>query len=161
GGSLDGDDEIALIFVGDKTLRHMAEDQESEAESEDEENESDGFKAEKHTQAVHIGVGDDLEDAVNPEGEPIFGAVDAAEQQGCERGRQGESVEGGDGDGERDGQRKLAEEDAGGTGEKCDRDKDGDENERGSDDGAGDFLHGVNGGFGCAGLALLQVALDV
>src|SRR5208283_2539490 len=74
---------------------------------------------------------------------------------------QGESVEGGDGDGERDGQRKLAEEDAGGTGEKCDRDKDGDENERGSDDGAGDFLHGVNGGFGCAGLALLQVALDV
>jgi hypothetical protein len=46
-------------------------------------------------------------------------------------------------------------------GKKCDRHEDGDQHQRGGDDGAGDFLHGVGGGFGGAGLALLQVALDV
>ena len=86
---------------------------------------------------------------------------EAAEQDRCERRRQGQSVEGGDGDGEGDGERELAEQDAGGAGEECNRHKDGNQYERGGDDRAGDFSHGVGGGFGRTGLALLQVALDV
>ena len=49
-------------------------------------------------------------------------------------------------DGESDGQRKLLVELAGAAGKECDRDEHGNQNERGCDDGAGDFAHGDFGG---------------
>ena len=69
---------------------------------------------------------------------PVFFSL-WAEQDGGERGRERERVEGGDRDGEGDGERELLVEDAGGSGEEADRDEDGDEDERGGDDGAGDL----------------------
>src|ERR1700690_779513 len=161
GGSLNGDDEISLIFIGYETLGHLLEDKVGETESGYKQDERNRFEAENQAERVHIGVGDGGKDTIDQEGEPIFCAVQTAEQQRCERRRQSESVEGGDGDGERDRQRKLAEEDAGGTGEKGDGDEDGDQNERGGDDGAGDFFHGGGSSFGRTCLALLQMALDV
>ena len=86
---------------------------------------------------------------------------ETAEQDRRKRRRQGQSIEGGDRDGKGDGQRELAEQDASRAGEECDRHEYRNEYERGGDDRAGDFSHGGGGGFGGAGLALLQVALDV
>ncbi len=69
-----------------------------------------------------------------------------AKQNGGQRGRESERVEGRDRDGEGDGQRELLVENAGGSGKEADRDKDGDEDERGGDNGAGDLGHGDAGG---------------
>ena len=69
-----------------------------------------------------------------------------AKQNRGQSGREGQRVEGRDRDGEGDGQRELLVEDAGGAGEEADRDEDGDQHERGRDDGAGDLGHGDAGG---------------
>ena len=66
-----------------------------------------------------------------------------AQEDGGEGRRERERVEGGDRDGEGDGERELLVENAGGAGEEADRNEDGDEHERGRDDGAGDLGHGV------------------
>ena len=92
--------------------------------------------------------------------ETVF-VVFAAQQQRGERRRQRERVEGGDGDGERDGQRELPVENAGGAGEERDRHEDGDEHQRSGDDGAGDLAHGGGGGVVRLAVALGDVALDV
>ncbi len=54
GGSLDGDDEITLVFSGNEALRNLAEDEISETEADDEKNERDGFKAEKDAKSAHV-----------------------------------------------------------------------------------------------------------
>ena len=70
-----------------------------------------------------------------------------AQEDGGQRGREGKRIEGGDRDGEGDGQRELLVQNAGGAGKEADRNEDGDEDERGGDDGAGDLGHGDAGGF--------------
>src|SRR5271169_1928113 len=57
GWSLDGNDEVTLIFGRHEALRHMAECVVGEAEAEDEEKERDGFKAEKRAKSVFVAVG--------------------------------------------------------------------------------------------------------
>ena len=91
----------------------------------------------------------------------FFSLCEAAEQDRRQSRRQRQSVEGGNRDGEGNGESELAEQDASGAGEKCDRHKHGHQHQRGGDDGAGNFPHGVRGGLGRAGLASLEVALDV
>src|SRR5450755_573138 len=85
----------------------------------------------------------------------------AAQQESGERGRQSKRIEGGDRDGESDGEGKLAEENSGSAGEEGNGHKNGYEYQRGGDDCAGNFLHGVDRGFDGIGLAFLEVALDV
>ena len=77
--------------------------------------------------------------------EAVFSRL-GAKEDGRESRRESERVEGGDRDGEGDGQRELLVENAGGAGEEADGDEDGDEYERGGDDGAGDLGHGDAGG---------------
>src|SRR5271156_5834685 len=57
GWSLDGNDEVTLIFGRHEALRHVAECVVGEAEAEDEENERDGFKAEKRAKSVLVAIG--------------------------------------------------------------------------------------------------------
>ena len=84
-----------------------------------------------------------------------------AQQDRGQRGRERQRVEGRDRDGEGDGQRELLVENAGGAGEEADRNEDGDEHERGGDDGAGDLGHGARVAW-CGSLSLLgDVALHV
>src|SRR5208337_3960626 len=96
-------------------------------------------------EGANVAVGDCGQHTVDALEEPILFAVLTAQQ---ERG-------------ERDRQRELAEQNAGSARKKGDGYEDGNQHQRGGDDGAGDLLHGVGRGFDGIGLAFLQMALDV
>ena len=73
---------IPVIFLTAKT------------EAEDEENKRDRFKAEKRAKSFLVAVGYGVHHTIDELGEPVLFSVQAANQQGCESRRKGQSVEG-------------------------------------------------------------------
>src|SRR5208283_344568 len=108
GGCLDSDDEVSLIFVGDEALRYLPEYEISKTESSGEEDQRHDFKTQERAERANVAVINRGQDAVDDLKEPIPCAVLTSQQEGGERGRKSERVEGGDRDGEGDGQRELA-----------------------------------------------------
>src|SRR6266404_618580 len=129
GGRLHGDDEISLIFSGDKALGHFPKDEVGETESGGKQDESDDLETQHRAQDTNVAIVNCGENAVDALEEPILFPVLAAEQERGERGCKGKRVEGGDSDGEGDGQRKLAEQDAGRSGEESDGHEDGNQHQ--------------------------------
>ncbi len=115
----------------------------------------------KQAQDTPVSLGDAVNDSVHSLEEPVLLSVLAAQQDGGQRGRKRERVEGGNRNRECDGQRELAKQNAGGAGEKCHRHKHRDQHQRGGDDGSGYFRHGDRGRFVSVALTLLNVAFDV
>src|ERR1019366_3473130 len=105
GGSLDGDDEVSLIFGGDEALGHLPEDKVSETESGGKQDESDDFETQESAEGAHVAVGNRGQHAVDALEEPILFAVLAAQQERGERGGKSKRVEGRDRNREGDGQR--------------------------------------------------------
>ena len=65
GGSLDGDDEISLIFVGDEAFGHVQEDDVSETKSGGKQDESDNFETQKSAEGANVTMGNRGQDAVD------------------------------------------------------------------------------------------------
>jgi len=65
GGSLDNDEEISLIFGGDKGLRHVPEDEVSEAETGDKQDQGNGFETQKSAEGANIAIGKRGQEAVD------------------------------------------------------------------------------------------------
>jgi len=78
---------------------------------------------------ANVTIGKRGQHAVDALEEPVFFAVLAAEQERRERGRKRKRVEGGDRNREGDGQRELAEQNAGCTGKEGDRHEDGNQHQ--------------------------------
>ncbi len=129
GGRLHGDDKISLIFGGDKALGDFPKDEVGETESGGKEDQSDDFKTQHRAQNSNVAVVNRGQYAVDALEEPVLFPVLATEQERGERGRKGQGVEGGDGDGEGNGQRELAEQNAGCSGEEGHGHEDGDQHQ--------------------------------
>ena len=121
----------------------------------------DHAETQESAQRSLVSLGDGVDHFVHSAEEPALLAVGASEQDRRKSRSQSQRVERGNGNRERDGQRELAEQNAGGAGEKCDRHKHGHQHQRGCDDGAGHFFHGDRGCLVRVGFAFLDVALDV
>ena len=91
---------------------------------------------------------------------PFFGVAAAQKDRRQHRG-QGKSVESGNGDGECDGQRKLAKQNAGRPGKERNRNKHSNQHQRCSDDGAGNLGRGRRRRFVGVVFALVNMALNV
>ena len=92
---------------------------------------------------------------------PPFLPVAAAQKNRPQHRGQSERVEGGNGDGKCDGQRKLAKQNAGRPGKERNRHKHGNQHQRGGDDGAGNLGGGCCRRFVGVVFALLNMALNV
>src|SRR5208282_198398 len=160
-GSLNDDDEVALIFGGNEGLGHVPEDEVSETESGEKQDQCDGFKTQKRAEGVNVAIVNRAQEAVDALEEPILFSVLATEQERGERGRKSKRVEGRNRNRKGNGERELAEQNPGCAGKEGARHEDGDQHQRRGDDGAGDFLHGVGRGFDGIQFASLQVALNV
>ena len=162
GRRLDDDDEIALIFLGNEAGGYVQIHPHRSGKPGEEQHQQHVANAKGDVNRSRIGTAHPADGgvgAMNERGEGAGNGPDvqevqlpwalffAAEEQRRQRRRQGERVEGGDRDGERDGQRKLPVEDAGGAREERYRNEHGDQHQRGGDDSAGDLAHGLGGSF--------------
>ena len=89
---------------------------------------------------------DAIEPAEEPAERPARFLVCGLQQQGGQRGAEGERVEGGEDDRDGDRQRELLVEPAGDAGDENGGNEHRRQNQRDGDDRAGDFLHGLEGG---------------
>ena len=110
------DDEIALVFIGHETLGHALENQIAKPQSAEEHQRCDELETQDQAQGPPVSLGDAVNGSVHSLEEPVLFAVLAAQQDGGQRGRKGQRVEGGNRNRERDGQRELAKQNAGGAG---------------------------------------------
>ena len=128
-----------------------------------------GEKQHRHRQLVFQQV---MQQATIPAGEdgdaivkllqpPPLLPVAAAQKDRRQHRSQGERVEGGNGNGKRDGQRKLAEQNAGRPGKERNRHEHGNQHQRGGDDGAGNLGCGRRRRFVGIVLARGDMALNV
>ena len=128
------DDEISLVFVGHEALGHALENQISKAQGAEEQQRRDQLEAQEQAQGPPVSFGDAVDGSVHALEEPVLFPVLAAQQDGGQRRRKSQRVEGGNRNRERDGQRKLAKQNAGGAGKERHRHKHRDQHQRGGDD---------------------------
>ena len=168
---LHDDHQVALVLLRNEAGGHMLVDPDRCAQAGKEEHQQhiaqlaaprespwrrcDAQPADLRVGGVNEG-GKEARDRRDVQEVELLGAVFfAAQEHGRESRRKRERVEGRDGDGKGDGQRELAIENAGGAGKERDRHEDGDQNQRGGDDGAGDLAHGAR--CGRVGIGVLHV----
>src|SRR5690349_489537 len=109
-----------------------------------------------------ISIGNRRDNLVHfTENPDLLAAMLSSQQQRRKRGTQGKSVEGGDRNRKRDGQRKLAEKNSSGSRKERNRHEYCDQNQGSRDHRAGHFLHGGRGRLDRIGLTFLDVAFDI
>ena len=142
GRRLHRDDEISLVFVGHEALGHALENQVGKAQSCEEQHRRDQPEAQEEAQGPPVPFGDAVDDFVHLPEEPVLFAMLAAQQDGRQRRREGQRVEGGNRNRECDGQRELAKQNAGRAGKERHRHKHRHQHQRGGDDRSRHFSHG-------------------
>ena len=158
---MNDDDEVALIFIGNETPGHAGEYKISETEAGEKKDGHRQFMFQQVMQqgAITAGEGDDA--VIKFLQHPDLFPVAATQKDGRQYWRQGEGVEGGNGNGKRDRQRELAKQNACCPGKERNRHKHGTEHQRSGDDSAGDLGSGFRRRFMRVVFASSDVALDI
>ena len=157
GRRLHRDDEISLVFVGHEAFGHALENQVGKAQSREEQHRRDQPETQEETQGPPVPFCYAVDDFVHLPEEPVLFAMLAAQQDGRERGREGQRVESGNRNRECDGQRELAKQNAGRAGKEGHRHEYRHQHQRGGDDRSRHFSHGE----GCRLVGILLAFLDV
>ena len=142
GRRLHRDNEISLVFVGDEALGHALENHVGKAQRREEQHRRNQPEAQEETQGPPIPFCYAVDDFVHLPEEPVLFAMLAAQQDGRQRGRQSEGIEGGNRNRECNGQRELAKQNAGGAREKSHRHEHRDQHQRCGNDRSRHFSHG-------------------
>src|SRR5580704_3179995 len=144
--SLNGDNQISAVFRWDETLRNVLVDPVSKPKPAEKHENRDVFEAQHKSQKILVSTAKGGHAFVEGRKNADFHDMLVAQENRRKRGREGERIERGNGNGKRDGERKLAEQDSGGTGEECHRNEDRYQNKGSSHNSAGYFLHGDGSG---------------
>src|ERR1700678_4826277 len=102
----------------------------------------DIFKTKNEAQQIFVTASKGRQRGVERGEYPAADSVFMSQEKGGESRGQREGVERGNGNGKRDREGELAEQDSGGAGKECYRNEDRDENQGSRDDRASDFAHG-------------------
>ena len=148
-GQLDAGEDVALVFVRQETDGDGLAEQPGQHDRARQEHQRHHALVDQEPARAHVAVRGPAEHAVEPVEEPLQGPAAlllGPQQQGGQRGRKRQRVEGGDDHGDGDGDRELLVEPSGDA-----RDEGGRDEHRGQDDGdghdrAGDLLHAFEGG---------------
>ena len=173
---LHDDDQVALVLLGNEAGGNVQVDPGGAAQPGEEDGQQQVAQPQRSVDGACVGAGEPADRGVGPVDEGGEGARNlgtaqeveligtvrlATQEQGSQGWRKRQRIEGRNGDGEGDGQRKLAIENAGGAREEGNRHKNRNQNQRGGDDGAGHLAHGARSGLVRIGVLHGDVALDV
>ena len=175
-GSLDDDHQIPLVFLGKEAGGHTLVHPDRRRQSGDKQQQQQVTDAQRQVNGAAVGPahpGDCGVGAVNEGCECAGDEADVeevqlaralfvtAEEKGRKGRRQRQRVKCRNGDRERNGQRELAVENAGGSGEERHRHEHRDQHERRGDHGAGDLAHGARSGRVRVGVLHVNMSLHV